>query len=344
MPGPRLLRFALWWQHIVPPILAVAYLAAATGALAPRELIAMLPPFVASIVGIAGFGYFLNDVCDLAADRAAGKANAAAGCTPRARTAILFGLLALGLAPWSLLPANPANLALLALQIVVLTLYSARPLRLKERGLAGALADMLYGHVLPVAIAVATFLPGAVPDPVPATSFAAGGLLAAGVGVLLGAKGLRNILLHQLGDRENDRRAGIRTFVVAGGPLRALGWINRLLLPLELGALVAVLVLLAPAAPVWIGFAAFLAFTALMFSAWKFPYLPQRQLRFKFLYFLNDFYEEWLPPTVLAIAAVGHAELWPLLPLHFALFPKGLAKLPRSLFVLRQNFANAADF
>ena len=68
-----------------------------------------------------------------------------------------------------------------------------------------------------------------------------------------------------------------------------------------------------------------------MFSAWKFPFMPKRQLRFKFLYFLNDFYEEWLPPTVLVIAVARHAELWPLLPLHFALFPKGLAKLPRNL-------------
>ncbi len=81
-----------------------------------------------------------------------------------------------------------------------------------------------------------------------------------------------------------------------------------------------------------------------MFSAWKFPYLPPRQLRFKFLYFLNDFYEEWLPPTVLAIAVARHGELWPLLPLHFALFPKGLAKIPRNLSVLRQNFVHAADF
>ena len=168
--------------------------------------------------------------------------------------------------------------------------------------------------------------------------------LAALVVLVLFCKGLRNILLHQLGDRENDRRAGLQTFVLARGPVRALALVNRLLLPLEVGALAGTLMLLAPAAPVWVGFAAFLAFTALMFSAWKFPYLPRRQLRFKFLYFLNDFYEEWLPPTVLAIAVARQIELWPLLPLHFALFPKGLAKIPRNLSVLRENFVHAADF
>lgn len=342
MPDPGLLRFSVWWQHIVPPVLAAAYLAVALGALAPGALVAMLLPFLGSVVGIAGFGYYLNDVCDLAADLAAGKANAAAAQGRPARAAILFGLLALGLSPWILLPRHPLNLALLGLQVALLTLYSARPFRLKERGFAGAVADTLYGHLLPVAITVATFFPG-LAGRTAANLLAALPLAVLGA-LLLAAKGLRNILLHQLGDRENDRRAGIRTFVLAAGPVRALNLINRLLLPLELGALVSVLVLLAPAAPVWVGFAGFLVFTALMFSAWKFPYLPPRQLRFKFLYFLNDFYEEWLPPTLLAIAVARHGELWPLLPLHFALFPKGLAKIPGNLSVLRQNFVHAADF
>ena len=342
MPDPGLLRFSVWWQHIVPPVLAAAYLAVALGALAPGALVAMLLPFLGSVVGIAGFGYYLNDVCDLAADLAAGKANSAAAQGRPARAAILFGLLALGLSPWILLPRHPLNLALLGLQVALLTLYSARPFRLKERGFAGAVADTLYGHLLPVAITVATFFPG-LAGRTAANLLAALPLAVLGA-LLLAAKGLRNILLHQLGDRENDRRAGIRTFVLAAGPVRALNLINRLLLPLELGALVSVLVLLAPAAPVWVGFVGFLVFTALMFSAWKFPYLPPRQLRFKFLYFLNDFYEEWLPPTLLAIAVARYGELWPLLPLHFALFPKGLAKIPGNLSVLRQNFVHAADF
>lgn len=332
----RLLRFSLWWQHIVPPVVAVAYLGTALGVLDPRQLVARLPLFVASILGIAGFGYLLNDVCDIAVDRAAAKPNAAAALGRFARGGLLALLLLAGLAPWSLLPRNPLNLGLLALQVGALTLYSVRPFHLKERGFAGVLADTLYGHLLPVAIAAATFLPLAA-----GTATGRFGLLAL---LLLTAKGLRNILLHQLGDRDNDRRAGLHSFVLRLGPVRALALINRLLLPLELAALVTLLALLAPAAPVWVGFAAFLVFTALMFSAWKFPYLPPRQLRFKFLYFLNDFYEEWLPPTVLAIAVARHPGLWPLLPLHFALFPRGLAKLPRTVTVLRENFVHAADF
>ena len=349
MSRPGLLRFSLWWQHIVPPVLAAAYVATATGALPPGELLAKLPLFLVSIVGIAGFGYFLNDACDIAADRAAGKANAAAASGPLARAAILLGLLVVGLAPWSLLPRNPVNLTLLALQVAVLTLYSTRPVpaqgaRPRRRPRGHPLWPPPAGgdralHLLSAGPSGASGRPGAGCPVRPAQSSSCSFVV-----LVFACKGLRNILLHQLGDRENDRRAGIRTFVLAAGPVRALALIDRLLLPLEFGALVAVLVLLAPAAPVWVGFAAFLAFTALMFSAWKFPYLPRRQLRFKFLYFLNDFYEEWLPPTALAIAVARHTELWPLLPLHFALFPKGLAKLPRQFAVLRENFASAGDF
>jgi len=333
MLGPGILRFSLWWQHIVPPILAAAYLAAATGALTPGDLLTRLPLFLASIVGIAGFGYFLNDVCDVAADRSARKANAAAGRTARERAGILIALLVLGLAPWSLMPRSPVALALLAAEIATLALYSARPFRWKERGVAGALADMSYGHLLPVAIATFAFFPR---PPGIGTLLLVGGALA--------CKGLRNILLHQLADRANDRRAGTRTLVLDIGPVRTLAWINRLLLPLELGALAGILVGLAPIAPAWVGFVAFLAFSALKFSAWKFPFIPQRQLRFKFLYFLNDFYEEWLSPTVLVILVARHVELWPLLPLHFVLFPKGLVKLPRDVSVLRENLATATDF
>ena len=47
---------------------------------------------------------------------------------------------------------------------------------------------------------------------------------------------------------------------------------------------------------------------------------------------------------MLVIVVTRHRELWPLLPLHFALFPRGLAKIPRNLSVLRENFVHAADF
>jgi 4-hydroxybenzoate polyprenyltransferase len=351
MTGRGILRFSLWWQHIVPPVLATACVAAAMGALPPEALVGRLVPFLLSVVGVAGFGYFLNDVCDVAADRAAGKENAAQGRTRLARAGLLCALLALGLVPWLVLPRNPANLTLLAAEIAALALYSVRPFRLKERGLAGPLADMLYGHLLPVGIAIFTFFPRA-QESAPRGESGAGELswrVALGVllALALAAKGLRNILLHQLADRWNDRRSGTHTVVLAIGPLRALALINRVLLPLELGALAGLLAGLAPVAPVWVGFAVFLAFTALKFSAWKFPFIPKRQLRLKFLYFLNDFYEEWLAPTVLVILCLRFPEvgwLWWLLPLHFALFPRGLAKLPRDLSVLRENFANAADF
>lgn len=309
-------RFGSWWQHLVPPLVAVAYLAAlgAPPALAPFGGTLLL--FLASVVGVAGFGFFLNDVCDLASDARAGKPNRAAGRSRRARLLVLTGWLGAGLLPWLFLPRRPIGLALLALQIVLLAAYSLPPLRLKDRGFAGVLADALYGHVVPVAITLALFTSSAA-----AGAFPHPRALALLLGSALVAKGLRNILLHQIGDRERDRRSGSATLVVALGPVAALGWINRCLLPVELAALAALLAGLAPVAPLWLGGLLFLIVTAVEFSAWKFPFIPTRQLRLKFVWCLNDFWELWLAPAVLVALVAASTALWPLALLHLALFP-----------------------
>jgi 4-hydroxybenzoate polyprenyltransferase len=325
------LRFGTWWRHIVPPLLALVYLLALLEPAGIPEVLRLLPLFLASVVGVAGFGYFFNDVCDLAADRAAGKRNAAAGVAPGRRRGLLAGLLALGLVPWLWLPASPLAYPLLALEVALLVAYSAPPLRLKERGLAGVVADALYGHLVPLLLTLCAFLP--VIGGLDRARWPWLGLLAAWAL----AKGLRNITLHQLEDRKGDRRAAAATLVGRIRPVAALNAVNRLLLPVELLALAAMLAALAPRQPIWVGFAAFLLFTALKFSAWKLPFLPRRQLRFKFLFFLNDFYEEWLPVVVLLALLAERPAAWPLLIVHLALFPNVLAKGARDLGVIRGN-------
>ncbi len=325
-------RFGVWWRHLVPPLVATAYFAALLAPPPPVPFAARLLLFLASVVGIAGFGYFLNDVGDIASDARAGKPNRAAGRS-RAARALQLGLwLGAGLAPWTLLAHHPSGLALLALQILLLAAYALPPLRLKERGGAGALADALYGHVVPVAITLAVFLP-----PTAVAELPRPGALATACAVALLAKGLRNILLHQLGDRARDRSSGSKTLVVRLGPVAALAWINRCLLPAELLALAALLTLLAalpalPAiAPLWIAGLLFALLTATEFSAWKFPFIPKRQLRLKFVWCLNDFWELWLGPALLVALIARSPALWPVALLHLALFPGLPLRLARHL-------------
>jgi hypothetical protein len=324
---PRLLRVAGAWEHVAPPLLATAYLAALLARPTLGELLAVLAPLLASAAGIAAFGYLVNDLADLESDARAGRDNPLAGSSPAARAGLVAAALAAGLLPWLWLPGRPLALALLALEIVALAAYSLPPARLKARGGAGLAADALYGHALPVAIVAATLFGGAGAPPPPH-----GPWVVAALAATLAAKGTRNILLHQIDDRAADRRAGVATFVARRGPLAALAAVNRVLLPLELAGLLALLAALGGVAPEGlIALAAFAAVTACEFSAWKFFHLPRRQLRLKFVWTLNDFYELWLAPALLAAAVAGSADLWPLAPIHLALFPRWPLRLARHL-------------
>jgi 4-hydroxybenzoate polyprenyltransferase len=336
LPIVAWLRLGTWWRHLVPPLLAVVYATALLAAPAAGPVLAALPLFLVSVLGIAGLGYFLNDVSDVAVDRRAGKANAAAGLSPRRRLAVLAALLVVGLAPWLLLPRRPLALGLLGVEVALLAAYSLPPLRLKERGAGGLLADAGYGHALPLLVAAALFSP----PPAAAWPPRPSGLVVLAAAWAL-AKGLRNITLHQLADRKNDRRASCRTFVGGARPVAVLDVVNRGLLPLELALLVALLAALA--APLVVaGFALFLAFTALKFSAWKMPFMPRRQLRFKFHWFLNDFYEEWAPLLLLAAWALRQPAAWLLLPVHLLLFPHLGGELGRDLALIGRNLREAA--
>ncbi|MEM7049891.1 MAG: UbiA family prenyltransferase [Acidobacteriota bacterium] len=316
-----LLRLGDWWPHLVPVILACLYACLVLGAEAVT-LARRLPWFLVALVALASFGYLLNDLADAEQDRRVGRRRAAFLRPAQHRALVVLSLL-VGLLGWTLLAAPPAASLLLALQLALLVAYSVPPLRLKERGLLGVIADALYGHVLPVAITLLVFAP-------------APGVAPVALAVVLWslAKGLRNILLHQIEDRKRDRRAAVRTLLSRRPPLAVLSAINRGLLPLEIVALSVLLVVLAPA---WWGFVAFLVFTFLKFSAWKLWSLPKRYRRLKFLWFLNDFYEEWIGPILILILAATDGRWLLLLPLHLLLFPRLLRRMGQDLPTIGRN-------
>ena len=74
-------------------------------------------------------------------------------------------------------------------------------------------------------------------------------------------------------------------------------------------------------------FILFLVFTWLKFNGPKFMVMPRRQFTFKFLYFMNNFYEEWLPVSILIFLSFNRIEFAILLALHIILFPHILRNL-----------------
>jgi len=318
-----LARAADWWHYKLPPLLAVAYLALGRGEVPGVEAAAPLAAIVASAIGTAAFAHLLNDWTDLEDDRRAGRPSPLAALAPAARSAWLAAALALALLPWLALPRSVTNLSLFAGELVLFAAYSLPPLRLKERGAAGALADALYGHALPVALVAVTF------------QLAAGTSGAADrrwLGALVAWKltqGVASALASQARDRRADRRAGVRSFALALGPGRAYALAQRL------GALhallfAAALALAGDLAP-WL-LAAFALHGAA--TAWRIHFRWGKRASFyrrelaAFPY-LHDFQERWFP--LLPLAALGARDPgWLAIALaHLLLFRSGLDPLAR---------------
>lgn len=322
---------------MVPQVLGWVYFALLASDVLHKDYGLHLGLFFCATISISAFGYLLNDFFDVQSDLLAGKKNVLATYRMPTRIIAMLIPLTLGITTWLLMPFRAGATALFALQIIALFIYSAPPFRLKEQGLAGVMADAFYGHINPAFIAL-TALGGyskALPN---AVTFA---LILA---LALTLKGVRNILLHQIEDRKKDKRAGLKTFVLQKGALFSLNLINRLL-PFEIALTVSLALFISFFMPPFLlSILFFSVLTYLKFSGWKLAYLPARQLKFKFHYFLNDYFEGWLPVFFLLLLAIKHAQFVWLLPVHLLLFPAFITKLVKDLKTIAHNFKTEDDY
>jgi 4-hydroxybenzoate polyprenyltransferase len=221
----RIVRARDWWGYKIPPLLGVAYVLVHVGELPFRTGALAIALFFLFLIATASFGYFLNDLCDIEADRAARKRNVAGELAISVRAAMLTGLLALIAAPWLWLPKTGPILLLVGLELALFVAYAVPPIRLKARGAPALVADALYAHTVPMLLTVLTFaaLAGHV-------GHAWEIWLVAGWSFLTG---FRCILIHQVDDLKADQEAGIKTAITRRTQLRAVSWLLRFVLPIE---------------------------------------------------------------------------------------------------------------
>lgn len=285
--------------------------------------------FFLSAALVAAFAYFVNDTGDVETDRISGKKNMAAGFGPVVRGMIILVLGSSGMAVFWFTVQQPIAMLLLGMQLLLLLIYALRPFRFKNHPLLGPLFDAHYGHVVPVGIAIFAFLRLSSEQAVLYLPLLYGWLL---------CKGLRNILLHQLDDRKKDKAAGIQTFPNRYGPLAAIRFINRVLLPAELVLLLLNLAWLWPLSRLLaIGLGGFILFYFFNFSGWRLFTIPYRQLLFKFLYVLNDFYEGWLPYLCIWSCRLRTEEKLLLTGIHALVFHHSLVKTWKDLRKIAMN-------
>lgn len=335
-----------WWHYKIPPLLGMAYYLMAVSHLSiPLSLgLPTIGMFLVALVGLAGFGHVVNDLFDIKPDKIVGKYNAMEGLTTAQRLLALFLLLVASWAPWLYLPTNGLTLALVSLELLLFLLYSAPPIRLKERGILGILADALYGYTVPFLFTWTTFNQLGLNQPITWL------MLCLCLWSL--CAGVRGILHSQVRDVENDVRTGVSTFVTQHGIDKTLWIISRVVIPAEM--------------VLFIVFAGLLSFEVSFFLigfgiyvSWKYfnikymwretfnsiQHLTTQQLIRYSDVFLNEFYEKWLPLFMLAALIIKEPIYLALAMLHLMLFKDGLSEflwhdlrhIPSAITKMRQQ-------
>ena len=145
-------------------------------------------------------GYLVNDFFDVNQDKLSGKTNLTLGKNKRTIWLIIaiFWLISFFIVFKFSISAS----GILLLQLFLLLAYSAPQIRLKEKPILGIITDALYAHVVPLIILL-VFLK---------ISFESNSVIT----LLLFSctVGLRDILLHQKFDKENDLKSNSNSFAI----------------------------------------------------------------------------------------------------------------------------------
>ncbi|MDF2433127.1 MAG: hypothetical protein JWP44_2758 [Mucilaginibacter sp.] len=319
-----------WWEYKLPPMLAVAYIIIQNS---PYTFLSQLPLIILSLSAIilcAIYVSLINDATDVEEDAKAGKKNGMAAYNTVQQTALILLPLvgALCIVSHFLKRFFSANLFYLG-SYISFTLYSLPPFRLKKRGIAGIAADALGSQVFPTLFIAVCFYQSTNQE-IQMWSLAS-------LGVWLLCFGLRGILWHQLADKENDKVSGLVTLVqkLSEAQLSSLG---TCIVAVEIFA-----------------FAAYVLFNHLflIIPGLVFYFIYNRLLLKKFYVeqifinpnvkqyriFLFEYYQVFLPLSVLIVGACKNPVNIIGLLFHCFLFPLNILRILRKIKTLFQKTA-----
>ena len=323
----RKLRLSEPWNYKAPFLICVPYFFIYASRVSFPSALPAIIYSLSTGVGIAGLGYFINDLADRKADLKAGVANGTRHLKGLQIILVSGFFLFTALLPWLLyFPADGITVSLLINQFLLYILYAAPPFRLKERGLAGVVADALYAHANPALIGVYTFylLTGEVyPHFV---------LLVATLVSWQFFFGLRSILQHQITDAANDKAAGSNTYAVQVGIKAVYRLIERFLVPLELFAFLMFTLVTSITIPAF-----FFNWPLYMFIIWLLIRYQEKgsslmPLSDRLYLFFDYYYLRWMPLFFLAAISLQDPGMSLLFFIHLVLFNNGLTPFLKKIF------------
>jgi 4-hydroxybenzoate polyprenyltransferase len=276
-----------------------------------------------SLVPGAAYVSVINDVTDREEDRAAGKPNRLEGRPPLAIAILIALTVAFGIGFAWMWRDDPRLVACYLAAWLAFSLYSLPPFRFKARGILGVLCDAGGAHLFPTLVAVLIVARDA--NRVVGTSWLAA------VAVWSFAYGLRGILWHQLTDRDNDRSAGVGTFAQRHEPAVAERLGALLVFPLELAGLAALLwQLRSPWAVAFL--AAYCVFAYRKAARFRPVIVAARP---QFFIVLHEYYDVFLPLSLLLASALRHPIDSVVVAIHLVLFPVRAWKVTKESWYMR---------
>ncbi|PBQ30978.1 hypothetical protein CNR22_04065 [Sphingobacteriaceae bacterium] len=304
------LRLSNPWNYKAPLLMCMPYFVFLLGT-GTQEVFVPVAASVFIIIGVAGIGYLTNDLGDRQKDKLIGKENATANLGVMSVVFLILLFLLLAISPWFFLPMNSTSVFLLLLQFILFYAYAFPPLRLKERGIWGVLADSGYAHVNPSLLAAYTFY--LYTNKTAADFYLFMGL----VGSWQLVSGIRNILFHQVKDHDKDLQSGTETYVTNIGVKRTEALLKNILLPVE--------------TILFVGFAVFISRSLIFFLPVCSVYWIVTTFRLRknkttlsysnYTYFyLDALYLNWLPLILLAGLVMRSVNFLPVFILHFLIF------------------------
>lgn len=304
-------RIKDWWRSKTAFLMGMVYLFTLWFDIPFRQFIPLALLSLCTISGFASMGYLLNDFFDRRQDILSAKRNFLVGKPPILIAALLLLSAVFIFLPWTFLPADTFSYLLIALELSLFFVYSAPPIRVKERDMAGIMVDALYAHAVPALLAAYTF------------SLAAGISFPGYEFLLLFAwqvtAGVRNILLHQHADLSADRKSGTKNFIATISDAGFIFSMKYLIILEILFSLV---------------FFTFLSVDNILFMPCIFVVIAfsvlalclfykkgmHQMLVSKWKYFPNNIYEKWLPPLILFLLCLYNKFFVVILLLHLILF------------------------
>ena len=319
-----IIRSNAWWEYKFPPILAIGYMVIVNSGYPFAQIWPALILLLLSLITGAAYVSVLNDATDVTDDAAAAKVNRMANFSIVKRILLVVIALIAGVG-FSIFYASHRPAMLLYISCYIsFTLYSLPPFRLKKKGIAGAIADAAGSQLFPT-LFFAEYLAFK-------TGYSIGYYQLIFIGVWSACFGLRGILWHQFHDMEKDILSRTKTIVQSLNNKQVV-WCGTLIMSVELLTFVLILFtfkLLLPALLLVFYF----IYSFLLNKKWRIMFIIIRPAYSTYRIFMNEYYQVFLPLSILTSAAFSQPFALIILVFHIALFPVNTTRIFKELGML----------